>query len=92
MTKMIFRISWTDAQKLLPLYEAFGKKSFTISTAEQECLPSITKGDIKRFNSSLYIVKSGTTKSDTKYHHEQTLWKLSDRTIHSLTKQPRTRR
>jgi hypothetical protein len=91
MTKSIFRISWDDSEKLRPIFETFGKKPFTITTAQTECLPELTSGDIKRWNSSLYIVRTGTTLSEKKYHHPINEWKLTDRVINRLTQTPRRR-
>jgi hypothetical protein len=89
MTKLIFRISYDDEQKLRPILETFGQHTFTISTVEQSCpTTAITSGDIKRWNSSCYIVEAGTTRSEKKYRHPITMWKLTDRVVTRLTTPP----
>jgi hypothetical protein len=89
-----FRIGYDDQQKIIPIFQKFGRNPFTRArVVATEGLPLITSGDVVRWESRGMIEKVGKEAlvpgTKKKSQMPPYLWRLSDRTVHALTKKPK---
>jgi hypothetical protein len=85
MTRVIFRLSYDDGQKLTKIFDTFGRAPFAISNLTHGCLPELTSSETQRWNSRSYIVKVGKIQCK-KYAHPVNLWRLSERVVNRIAK------
>jgi hypothetical protein len=90
--KYRFQIPFDDKEKILPIFNRFGQKPFTrAKVVSLEGMPQISSGDVVRREGHGIIENLGR---DTPPPNKPALilpyvWRLTDRTVHALTKKPR---
>jgi len=66
-----------DRERLLKVFETFGRGVFTIRNLKSDVLPDTTSGEITRWDSNRVIECVGRT-PQTKKESSVKIWKLSD--------------
>lgn len=89
-----FRIPYDDREKIEPIFQKFGQHPFTrAKVVATEGMPLITSGDVVRWEGHGMIERLGREKPPADSRRQSTLlpymWRISDRTVHALTKKPR---